>query len=187
MWHVLCLRHWIIVPRRLVESLLREVDPRGVEHRKSRCLQCRMYVSAGPNFCWRMDRYDKLKPFGFSIHGCVDGFSQRILWLEVQRSNRNPKCVASYFVKHVKAAHGCPVRVYTDPGTENGLVAGIQCYLRADRLDEYAGSKSHKCVQYMYQAPGINVLNVNGHITGNSVQVGGSTSFKTFTNLTFLT
>ena len=30
MWHVLRLRHRINVPRRLVESLLREVDPRGV-------------------------------------------------------------------------------------------------------------------------------------------------------------
>ena len=38
------------------------------------------------------------------------------------------------------------MRVYTDPGTENGLVAGIQCYFRADGLDEYAGSKSHKYV-----------------------------------------
>lgn len=51
MWHVLRLRHRINVPRRLVESLLREVDPRGVEHRKSRCLQRRTYVSPGPNFC----------------------------------------------------------------------------------------------------------------------------------------
>ncbi|XP_022788931.1 uncharacterized protein LOC111328710 [Stylophora pistillata] len=109
MWHVLRVRHRINVPRRLVESLLREVDPRGVEHRKSRCLQRRT-----------------------------------ILWLEVQPSNKNPRCVTSYFVKHVKAAHGCPVRVYTDPGTENGLIVGIQCYLRAEGLDEYAGSKSHK-------------------------------------------
>jgi len=38
------------------------------------------------------------------------------------------------------------MRVYTEPGTENGLVAGIQCYLRAEGLDEYAGSKSHKYV-----------------------------------------
>ena len=103
-------------------------------------------MSPEPNFCWHMDGYDKLKPFGFSIHGCVDGFSCRILWLEVQQSNKNPRVVASYFLKHVKAARGCPVRVYTDPGTENGLVAGIQCYLRAEGLDEYAGPKSHKYV-----------------------------------------
>jgi len=62
MWHVLRLRHRINVPRRLVESLLREVDPRGVEHRRNRCLQRRMYVSPGSNF-WHMDGYDKLKPF----------------------------------------------------------------------------------------------------------------------------
>ena len=146
MWHVLRLKHRINVPRRLVESLLREVNPREVEHRRSRCLQRRMYVSPGSNFCWHMDEHDELKPFGFSIHACVDGFSQRIIWLEVQRSNKNPKCVASYFIKHVKAAHGCPIRVYTDPNTENGLVAGIQCYLRAEGLDEYAGSKSHEYV-----------------------------------------
>ena len=146
MRHILRLRHRINVPLRLVESLLREVDPRGVEHRQSRCLQRRTFVPPGPNFCWQMDGYDKLKPYDFSIHGCVDGFSRRSLWLEVQRSNKNPRCVASYFVKHVKAAHGCPVRVYTDPGTENGLVAGIQCYLRAEGLDKYAGSKSHKYV-----------------------------------------
>jgi len=99
MWHVLRLRHRINVPWWLVESLFREVDPRGVEHRKSRCLQRRTYVSPGPNFCWHMDGYDKLKPYGFSIHGCVDGFSRRILWLEVQRSNKIPRCVASYFFK----------------------------------------------------------------------------------------
>ena len=23
-------------------------------------------------FCWHMDVNDKLKPYGFSIHGCVD-------------------------------------------------------------------------------------------------------------------
>ena len=100
MWHVLRLRHRINVPRRLVQSLLREVDPRGVERRKSRCLQRRTYVSPGPNFCWHMDGYDKLKPYGFSIHGCIDGFSRRILWLEVQRSNKNPRCVASYFCSY---------------------------------------------------------------------------------------
>ena len=146
MWHILRLRRKINVSRRLVESLMREGDPRGVEQRKGRCLRCRMYVSPGSNFCWHIDGYDKLKPFGFSIHGCVDGCSRRIIWLEVQRSNKNPKCIAKYFLNHVKAARGCPVRVYTDPGTENGLVAGIQCYLRADGWDEYAGSKSHKYV-----------------------------------------
>ena len=45
MWHVLRLRHNIHVPRQLVESVLREVDPRGVELRKRRCLHRRTCVT----------------------------------------------------------------------------------------------------------------------------------------------
>ena len=41
----------------------------------------------GPNFIWHIDGYDKLKPYGFCIHGAVDGYSRRILWLEVGPSN----------------------------------------------------------------------------------------------------
>ena len=130
MWHVLRLRHNIHVPRRLVESLMREVDPRGVEIRKHRSLRRRMYVSPGPNFCWHIDGYDKLKPYGFCIHGCVDGFSRRILWLEVQRSNKNPQLTAQYFFNNVKAAHGCPARVYTDRGTENGITVDCTIFLQ---------------------------------------------------------
>ena len=28
-----------------------------------------------PNFLWHCDGYDKLKPFGIAIHGCIDGYS----------------------------------------------------------------------------------------------------------------
>jgi len=146
MWHVLRLRHNIHVPRQLVESLLREVDPCGVDLRKRKCLHWRTYVSPGANFCWHLDGYDKLKPFGFSIHGCVDGFSWRILWLEVQRSNKNLWPMARYFLDNVKAAHGCPACVYTDGGTENGLIAAMQCYLCAEGVDEYVGSRAHKYI-----------------------------------------
>ena len=42
------------------------------------------------------------------------------------------------FLDSITLARGCPVCVYTDPGTKNGLVAAIQCYLRAEGPDEYA-------------------------------------------------
>ena len=48
-----------------------------------------------------MCSYDKPKPFGFAIHGAIDGFSRRILWLEVAPSNNNPAAVAKYFVDYV--------------------------------------------------------------------------------------
>ena len=83
MWHILRLRHHMNVPRQLVASIMKQVDPEGVALRKRRCLHRRTYVFPGPNFSWHVDGYDKLKPYGFSIHGCVDGFSRRVLWLQV--------------------------------------------------------------------------------------------------------
>ena len=55
MWHVLHLRHKIHVSRRLVESLMNEVDPRGVEQRKHQHLHRRMDMSPGTNSCWHSD------------------------------------------------------------------------------------------------------------------------------------
>ena len=75
----------------------------------------RTYLSSRPNFTWHIVVYDKLKPFGFSLHGCVDSFSRRVMWLKVQRSNKNPRAAAKYFLECVEASGGCPTRVYTDP------------------------------------------------------------------------
>ena len=35
----------------------------------------------GPNFVWHLDGYDKLKPYGFAIHGCIDGYDTRHILL----------------------------------------------------------------------------------------------------------
>ena len=29
-----------------------------------------------------IDSYDKLKPYGIGINGCIDGFSRHIMWME---------------------------------------------------------------------------------------------------------
>ena len=53
---------------------------------------------AGANEWWHVDGYDKLEPFGFPIHGAVDGYSRRVLWLKVTPSNSNPSIVANFFL-----------------------------------------------------------------------------------------
>ena len=77
-----------------------------------------------------MDGYDKLKPWGFPIHGAIDGFSRKIIWLNVTRSNNSPDNIAQFYLQAVKDLEGCPVEMVTDLGTENGLVAAIQSYFR---------------------------------------------------------
>ena len=78
------------------------------------------------------DGYDKLKPYGFPVHGCIDGWSRKVLWLHVTRSNNYPDNIASYFLEAIQKYSGCPVMVYTDLGTENSTMAAIQCFFRND-------------------------------------------------------
>ena len=129
-WHSLHLVHGISVPRNTVAVLLKEIDPIGVVIRKRRRLRRREYCSSGPNYAWHADGYDKLKDFGFPIHGCIDGYSRKLLWLELTRSNNNPAIRAGFYLDCVKEAGGCPVILSTDPGSENCVMSTMQVSLR---------------------------------------------------------
>ena len=129
LWHTLELEG-LRVPTIIVQHLLREIDPEGVSARKAHRLKRRVYSNPGPNYAWHLDGYDKLKPWGFPMHGCIDGFSRRILWLKVARSNNSPEIPGQYYIETVAELGGVPVELVTDLGTENGLTASMQCYLR---------------------------------------------------------
>ena len=85
-----------------VRKMVRNKDPEGVQLRKWRRLRRRKYTSLGPNFVWHIDGHDKLKPYGFSIHGGIDGFSRRALWLEISKSNKMPEVIAKYYLDAVQ-------------------------------------------------------------------------------------
>ena len=55
MWHALRLRHHISVPRRVVATIMKEIDPEGVRERRARRLTRRNFISFGPNFTWHID------------------------------------------------------------------------------------------------------------------------------------
>jgi hypothetical protein len=135
-WHALRLKG-ICVPRRVVAEILREVDPEGAIERRAKRLQRRRYMNPGPNFAWHADGYDK---HGFPIHGCIDGFSRRLVWLKVSRTNNDPAVVAGFFLEAAQHEGGCPTILRTDNGTENTVMASVQSYLRADGQDEHAGT-----------------------------------------------
>ena len=132
MWNTLRTRYGIRMQRDTVMRILREIDPQASKSRQSRRLRRRKYISPGPNTCWHVDGYDKLKPYGLPIHGCVDGFSRKILWLKVTRSNNNPIIPAHFFLQTINEYQFLPRFVQTDCGSENGIMAGIQSKLRND-------------------------------------------------------
>ena len=64
-----------------------------------------------PKFIWHID--------GLCINGCICGFSHKIIWLNVYQTNNDQKIICGYFLDD-KANDGCPLKIRTDYGTENG-------------------------------------------------------------------
>lgn len=129
MWRVLREQHGLSISRATVMERLRVLDPEGSRQRRSRKLQRRAYFCPGPNNTWHGDGYDKLKPWGFCIHGAIDGYSRKLIWLRVASSNNNPRVIAGYYLDSVRSAGGCPLKLITDCGTENHIMATMNCFL----------------------------------------------------------
>ena len=140
--HQKCILSGFKIPRDTVYHIMKLLDPDGVSMRKRRRLRRRQYNSKGPNYVWHMDSYDKLKPYGICINGCIDGYSRNIVWLEANTTNSDPKVIAHYFMEAVKRKEGCPQRVRADMGTENIYVEQMQKFLRRDHGDELSGPRS---------------------------------------------
>ncbi|KAL2095580.1 hypothetical protein ACEWY4_007728 [Coilia grayii] len=131
-------KHSLTVRRDDVMRLMREMDPSGLQNRTRRLFTRRTYHSMGPNEVWHVDGYDKLKPFGVAISGCIDGFSRKC-----GKSNSDPSIIAHNYMECV-VQHGIvPKRLRTDCGTENGVMAALHCTLRSEHMAEFAGARSH--------------------------------------------
>ena len=124
-------------------------------------LKRRVYQNPGPNYSWHIDGYDKLKCWGFPIHGAIDGFSRRILWLEITRSNNSPNKIATFYARTVSELGGCPLELITDLGTENGLAAAMQSFFRDN-------PEAHR---YVF-SQGIRELRAGGHIIQKVIAYG---------------
>lgn len=99
-------------------------------NRKRRRLTRRLYTNAGPNYLLHVDQYDKLAPYGFFIHGAVDGFSRRVMWLHVGNTNRNSATVLHFYLNSALQIQGIPRFVRVDSGTENTLMLRVHAILR---------------------------------------------------------
>ena len=58
--------------------------------------------------------------------------SRKVLWLYVTRSNNSPHNVATYYLDAVEQLGGCPQKLITNLGTENGIMASLQSFFRDD-------------------------------------------------------
>lgn len=128
------LSYGLNISRELVEEALRYYDPAGLRERTRTGLRRRDYANRGPNDAWHYDGYDKLSPYGLSIHGCTDGFSRKIIWLHVAITNRLKRVVLFYFLQSISKLNGLPCMTRSDFGTEN--IATSTAQIAAYGLDD---------------------------------------------------
>lgn len=94
-----------------------------------------MYAVKGPNHLWHIDGNDKLKPHGFCISGCIDGFSSKLMWIKVELTNKNPRLIGTFFFAAIKHFNPVPRVVRLDRGTENVHIANVQRLLHSGHSD----------------------------------------------------
>ena len=105
---MLNIKYDVNIAKDRVRRILKVVDPHGVNARRHRTIKRRLYHCDGPFDVLHIDGNDKLKRFGFAIHGAMDGFSRKIMWLVVSVSNSDPLIIANLYLDMVVRtnAHG---------------------------------------------------------------------------------
>lgn len=137
----------INAPHKAVAAVLSETAHTRVASRLKR----RQYRSDGPCQTWHVDGFDKLKPYGFGVSGCIDGYSRKLVWLECSFTNNNPTLIASFFIKAIEQEGGTAAHIRTDKGTENTFIAAIQCSLLNDEQSHSFGtSQSNQRIEQFW-------------------------------------
>lgn len=105
------------VTRRQLRDVMQTYDPQGNMLRRAQVLHRRDYDVPFINSLWHMDGQHKLINWKFVIHGCVDGKSRLIVYMQASDNNRSDTVDASF----LRATHewGWPSRVRADYGGEN--------------------------------------------------------------------
>ena len=134
----------VVTNRETIRLIIKTLDPLGAGLRKLHKLKRRMYTCRCPNFMWHVDGYNKLKSFGFPIHGCIDGYSRKILWLNVSPTSNDSQVIATYFIQCIEKLNLIPRLVRSDRGSENTILGGTLKYLRREHGNAVAGDESFR-------------------------------------------
>uniref|UniRef100_A0A9J7YNN7 Integrase catalytic domain-containing protein n=1 Tax=Cyprinus carpio carpio TaxID=630221 RepID=A0A9J7YNN7_CYPCA len=107
------------VQRSRLLAMLKAVDPLGTALRgvQLNIIQRRSYCVGAPLALWHIDGNHKLINWRIVIHGGIDGYSRKIMFLRASNNNR-ATTVLICFLAAVEN-FGLPVRVKSDKGGEN--------------------------------------------------------------------
>ncbi|KAK1989653.1 hypothetical protein LX36DRAFT_497281 [Colletotrichum falcatum] len=123
-----------VISRNVLFEAYRTVFPEEVTSRLNEIRYRRKgYTTAGPNYIWSIDAYDKLLPWGFEIYAGIDAYSRYIVWFYVGVEAHTARAVLHQYL-HVILQRGIiPCKIRSDRGVETVLAAGGHYFLSQDR------------------------------------------------------
>ena len=112
----------LLIQRRRIRESMARVDPQNTVLRWGITVSRRVYSVPWPNSLWHLDGHHSLIRWKLVVHGCIDGFSRRILYLMCS-SNNLAETVLQLFLDAIsKDGERWPSRIRVDKGVENVLV-----------------------------------------------------------------
>ena len=146
------------VPRRRVRESLLRVSPRGVQQHRTTTISRRTYSVPSSNALWHIDGQHSLVRWRIVIHGEIDGYSQKVVYLHSSSNNR-----ASTVLELFLHATCHTSRVRSDMGGENIEVAWVMIAARGLGCSSHiAGQSVHnqrierlwrdtfRCISHIY-------------------------------------
>lgn len=138
------------IPRDAIHNIMYEIDPDMLNERRPGTKKERKrknFISNGPNWVLSLDGHDKLMgyqnwTFPLAIYGCMDTASRKLLWLHIWDTNSKPELIGRWYLEHLYECRTVPAYLRIDKGTETGVMATMQAYLRRnhDDLDDSTDS-----------------------------------------------
>ena len=128
MTECITLKYNIWVSKEDVMKAIKKIDSEGVDKRRRKVIHRRVYESLGPGHIYHLDGNDKLKRWSLSIHGCVDGFSRKILWLVASSTNNDPIVIGNCFLQCIKKTKIVHVVLRMEKGRGNIFCEDLQLF-----------------------------------------------------------
>ena len=139
------------------------MDPANTTLRGGIVVSRRQYSVPWPSSLWHLEGHHSLIRWGFVVHGCIDGFSRRVVFLRCS-NNHLSQTVLQLLLKAIEKDGLWPSRIRMDYGVENILLYDAMVEARGEgrgsfiavplrqirELKDSGGTSSGVCVIFFY-------------------------------------